>query len=412
MVRQYLIDSVAIVSSDPDIHLGVRSIIGRDVARSVMLFRTGAEIMQYLGDSESVGRCVAVVDASVSDIAPLNLVDAIRRTSPDVDLVVALESRDESLVQRAMLAGAHAAVQKDCSPEDLRTAIERVIFARSATRVTDHRSHRADHLEPSAATVLAVIGARGGAGRSTLSCLLAHVAASAGIDTALVDLDFQFGDLATLHGIDIGGTCTTENISPRDGEYSIRQAVVSDNLTLYWPPPGVERPDALGTSVSEIIARIAKCHSLAVLNTGTFSSYQHAEILSAAHQVVCVLDQTLIGIRSTVQMVATCRRIGIPTVGFEYVVNRWIPQGIGNRDIARALDAEQLRTVPDGGHEMRVGLDSGSISTVAEGNSEVAESVRLVLEDVAARAGLPLVGKITGRSKTRGRRRILGGARG
>lgn len=413
MFNSALLEAIAVVSADPDVQLGIRQLAPEGLARSTMLFRSGAELMRFLEDGRVPGRYIAIVDTHVADIAPLNLVDAVRRTAPDVGLVVVLDNASETLVQRAMLAGARAAVRKNSSISDMRTAVERVVSVHSDERAPNYPAATRQGNGPDA-PVLAVIGARGGAGRSTVSSLLAHLAAAAGVDTALVDLDLQFGDLSFLHGISSpaadSGCDATLSADAEVGALLGSAFKVADRLTLYSASGRSNLVEHAANHLSSSIGQLSANHSFVVLNTGAFWTLFHAELLSVSDQVACVLDQSVAGVRATMRMVALCERLGISTVGFEYIVNRWVPEGVSAREVSRALGVELVRTIPDGGLEARVGIDGGSIQRVALGESEIAEAARLVLEDIAARAGLSILRKPAGRGLAR-RARLLRGAR-
>lgn len=403
VVSAALVDVLAIVSSDPTPPLSSARLNGCGLARSVQLFRSGAELLKVLNFDPSLRGCIVLVDAVVEDIGPLNLVDAIRAVDPTVDTIVAMDHPDGGQVQRAMLAGARAAVQRDCSDSDLEVAMRRVVAARpmKASAPTLGVVGRSG-------SIVAVIGARGGAGKSTLATTLAYLAARGGVATALVDLDFQFGDLGllahdnpahTLPDMLAGlGATFTASMDDRRTAYGLS---LGENLTLYSGEPELGRAEAAFAQVGAGLRGLSQEHELLVVNTGAYWTLGHASLLDSADHVVCVTDQSVAGVRATRRLLATIGGVGIGPSRFSVVVNRTTPQGAHAHDLANALGIERVWMVPDGGREIAVALDSGSVEALIDSHSAYTPAVGAVLDDIAGRTGIAVHGMASMRSALR-----------
>lgn len=382
------VEIVAVVSSDSGLGLGSRELMTSNIARSVQLYRTGSELLDVIGLDPRFRGAVVVVDSKVDDIAPFNLVDALRTSGLGIDVVVALANDNADLVSRAMLAGARAAVRRECSDIDLELAIERVVAARP-----DLATHAAGTTSASAARglVVAFVGARGGAGRSTLASLLASLAARGGIDTGLLDLDLQFGDLSLLFGS--SSDASLYELTDCADDISIPEGfgrTVLENLTLYTPTPAPEAVELLAGRVGSAVAALAGRHKLLVVSTGAFWTLLHAELLESSDQVVCVLDHTVPGVRATAVLSQRLERLGVPRTRLLYVVNKVRSVGVNPKEVARALDVERVWTIPDGGPDVSLALDAGGVDLVADMKTPVTPAVSAVLDEVAMRESLPM----------------------
>lgn len=388
VVSEARIEIVAIVSSDPQVRLGSQSFMSTSIAKSVQLYRTGSELLRMLALDPRFAEAVVVVDSRIDDLAPLNLVDAIRSSGLGIDVVVALDSDSPELVQRAMLAGARAAVRRECSDDDLELAVRRVVAARPAQPGV--APQRAPVLSERGA-VVAVVGARGGAGRSTLSSLLASMSARAGIDTGLVDFDLQFGDLSLLFGASSDSSLylAAEEMARGEVPEGFGRSIL-ENLTLYTPDPAPEKSELLTGKVHAAIGALAERHRLLVVSTGAFWTLLHAELLESSDQVVCVLDQTVPGVKATSLLSELLDRAGMASARRLFVVNKARPSGVNPKEIARALGIDRVWVVPDGGPEVALAMDAGGVDLVSDMRSGVVPAVATVLDEIASRTALPM----------------------
>lgn len=388
MASKRQVEIVAIVSSDPYTRLGSGELMSSAVARSVQRYRSGAEVLRMVDLDPRFAGAVVVVDNRVDDIAPLNLVDALRSSAHDLDVIVALDGDSPELVKRAMLAGARAAVRRECSDADLELAIQRVIAARPSR--TSGRLDGAG-LHASRGAVISFVGARGGAGRSTLASLVAALAARGGVDTGLLDFDIQFGDLSLLFGAasdtslySVVGQIDSGGVPEGFGR------TLLENMTLYTPTPAPEKAELLSGKVHAAISALAGRHQMLVVSTGAFWTLLHSELLESSDQIVCVLDQTVPGVRATVTLSEHFDRLGLASARRLYVVNRVRPTGVNPKEISRALGIDRVWPVPDGGQDVALALDAGGVDLVADMKTSVIPAIASVLDEIAMRSAVPL----------------------
>lgn len=110
-------------------------------------------------------------------------------------ILVCAESSDLDL-RRAMRAGAREVVCRTAGPAELRAAVQSVHAEQQRRRSASPAEH------PALGKVVAVSGAKGGIGKTTLAVnLAAALAAETGERAVLLDLYTQFGDAALLLNI-------------------------------------------------------------------------------------------------------------------------------------------------------------------------------------------------------------------
>jgi len=391
-----MLDTLALVSSNPLSPLDVSHAAQDTLARAVQTFATGEECLKALSYQEQGSSCVVLVDTTIRDISPLNLIDALRHDYPDVLSILMADDPSPDLISRAMLAGARATLSSDLAASDLSGVLRRLAHVSQAIPLASGDARTTAGSAPTArrGTIVAVIGARGGAGKSTLSAALALLAARGDLDVALVDFDLQFGDLGFLFGDSQTYTLVDLAAALAGGAQRSRglSKPVQGGVNLYAPAPAPEQAEEVAGQARRLLAAIAAEHELVVVNTGGFWTLVHAELLDAADSALCVLDQTLVGARATKRLRELCVKLGIPPARLLYVVNR----ARNNRhlsvaDISVLLDGVPVRSIVDGGAKLTQILDTGNFEELmGSGRGAFAEQVALVLDDVALATGLTL----------------------
>jgi len=386
--------------------------------RLVHTFRNGSECLRALALDDPATRRLVIIDNLISDISPLNLCDAIRLAHPSLGIVVIAPVDDVEYVQRAMLAGARATISRQASTLELEDVIERVIEAAGGFTPGSSAQSIAAVSHVSSAyggseqrgIVVPVIGARGGAGRSTLSSALAYLAAQANIDTALVDFDLQFGDLSFLFDAtskaertQLGQQVTTEGtcdlseffaaltLGSKQGQNVHRNFCKSlaPNLWLYAPRAVPEKTEALAQALPAALDRLRQEHELLILNTGAYWTLLHGELLEHSDLALCVLDQTVVGVRATTELRDLCRRLGIPTSRLLFAMNRVRQSGLCPEEVAEVLSADKVFAVQDAGPELAMFFDSGQLEQVFQQGMLTAELLS-ILDEIAVRSDLNL----------------------
>ena len=129
---------------------------------------------------------VVLVDLDPLPDEVLPVAGALAMERPDLSVFAVSESSDGQLILSAMRTGIGEFLTKPIDVELLRLGLEKVAARRKDSRV-DGR-------------LITVIGSAGGVGATTVACNLAvELADLVGADkVALVDLDYRFGQVATL----------------------------------------------------------------------------------------------------------------------------------------------------------------------------------------------------------------------
>lgn len=197
---------------------------------------------------------------------------------------------------------------------------------------------------------IAVVSGSGGSGKSTIALCSALVYQEFGYKTLLLDADLQFGDMAYLLGRD--SALSIVDLIEEPGRIS--QVTSEDGLpALIASPEFVEQSELVMNHMAEIIEFVKDFFDVVVINTGSFWTEQHAQIIESVDKTLFVLDQRPSSVRSCSRALTLCSRCGIAIQSFAYALNFCTRHALLTPlDISCAMQGVSVQEIKDGGKEV------------------------------------------------------------
>jgi len=184
-------------------------------AREVLLGLDGIKIVAEVDEAALLGQAVQQfpVDIVLADLDPapeaiLPIVGDVAASNPGIAIFASSESTDGHLILKVIRLGIQEFLPKPLEPKSLSEAIEKVA------------SHRV--VQRPAGKLITIMGTAGGVGATMLTSNLAvELAALGSSDVTAVDLDYRYGQVATL--LDVEPTYTLADLSgsPEELEPSV-----------------------------------------------------------------------------------------------------------------------------------------------------------------------------------------------
>ena len=344
---------------------------------------------------------VLVLRESFADVTEAGFGERLASGSPATRVL--LMTSDESQPAAAWIAGA---VDESVEGAELVAAIR---MASEHVPDADHEKaapraagdgpeleppRREIRIQRGRATVIVAFSGKGGTGTSMVATNLAvALAETAGMRTALVDTDLQFGDAAgMLHvenhqlsvadlaqrGEGIDGPGLDAALAPGPAGVRVVRAPASPELA----------ETVTAASLRAIVRGVAKAHDFVVVDTPSQLDERVLECFELADRLLLITSYNLSAVRSTKATLLMLEALGVDRDRVEVVLNHTRPRvNYRREDIEKILGRGVLVDLP---HDPRVdaSVDAGTPIVLAEPASELSRALTaLALLFVPSEAG-------------------------
>jgi len=319
----------------------------------------------FLGQQSDV---VVVACNEYADRA-MHVVDRAVKQRPDRPVVVLAQASPNGILRQAFEAGADDMIALPQTPEDVRFTLEKVIARRKGNTAVSGRV---------TAPLVAVLGPKGGTGKTLVATNLSVALARRDMNVVLVDLDLQFGDIGLALGL-----------SPERTMYDLMKAgppFDHDKLErhLIKHASGVKvlvgptRPDqASAVSIDylrDVYAALRTMSDVVVVDTPPgFTPEVIATIdVSTAACVVGMLDS--LSLKNTKLGIETLDLMGYPNESISLVLNRADSRvGITHEDVSAIIGRTPDVMIPSD-REIPRSVNEGTPIVASKERSEAAKA--------------------------------------
>ncbi|WP_242614459.1 AAA family ATPase [Actinomadura roseirufa] len=250
-------------------------------------------------------------------LGPLPALDLIRELGvrhPHLPVVLIAEEATAETFGAAMAAGARGVISTEPTLSELHTRVESAAeWGRTMRRHFD--SSYQNPLPGRVGTLLAVAGAKGGTGATTIAVHLAVAASAAGRTVCLVDMDLQKGDVAgyldVVHRRSIIDLVAAAD--DLDGT-TLGEALFVHRLgphLLPAPAEGERAEDVPARAARQILAALRTRYAVVIVDCGAHISEPNAMAVELADRVIVAATPDLPALRGAKRLVRLWARLRI-----------------------------------------------------------------------------------------------------
>jgi len=316
----------------------------------------------------------------------------LRAAAPAVQLLLVLNHWRSSDLRETVRAGALDILRMPVADDTLVEAVTQAMETGAALAAAGARADdgEAGTREGGPGTVIAVVSASGGSGKTFLATNLAyHLQTAAQRRVCLVDLDLQFGELSTALRLkarhNIHDLLSTEDegddLGRRLEEHLERH---ESGIRVLAAPDDPELADAIeAVDVARVIEAARSQFDYVVVDTPTALTEAMLVALDQADQIFVLATLDLPSVRNLGTMMATLKKLKVPSTRITLLLNKvepdvgidvarveqYFPQGFSmvipyGREVNRSLNMGQpvLAYAPRG--EVSKALTAGLVATV------------------------------------------------
>jgi pilus assembly protein CpaE len=334
---------------------------------------------------------------------------ALRANAPGTQLILALDRWKGTSLRDTVRTGALDILRLPVTDDDLRDALEQAIAVDHPIvrrRGDDRRVGEDRGKESPEGTVIAVVSATGGCGKTFFATNLAyHLQSHGDRRTCLIDLDLQFGELATalrlrprhtIHDL-LSSEVEGDDLGLRLEEDLERH---ESGIRLLAAPDEPAQADAIDpTDVARVIEAARSRFDYVIVDTPAALSESVLVAVEQADQIFALATLDLPSVRNLGVMLSTLKKLNVPVERISLLLNKvepdvgidvdrveqYFPQGFSmvvpyGREVNRSLNMGQpvLAYAPRGevSRSLLAGLDRALMMGNDDGDGSAAPERR------------------------------------
>ncbi len=272
--------------------------------------RTSTEVLDLLAERDVV---VLIIDDEIGPVPALDLIREVGTNHPQIAVVLMAAASSPDAFAAAMGVGARGLLPVDPTVEEIESRLGPAAnWARSVRR---HLGSAADDVPGARGTMVAVAGAKGGVGTTTVALHGALLAARAKRDrrVCLVDFDLQAGDVGNL--LDVTHRRSVADLVDVADDLSV--AVLQDALfvhesglsMLLAPAEGERGEDVSAKAARRILGALKSRYDVVVVDVGSVMTAAATVAVEMADAVALVVTPDVLALKAAKRQMQLWERL-------------------------------------------------------------------------------------------------------
>jgi pilus assembly protein CpaE len=327
---------------------------------------------------------VIVLSPGVKEADALGFAEFVGRRAPASAVILVRDHAPAALITAAMRAGTRDVVDLSVGNDELRDGVERALAWSSSVRapVAVRSSEPARQ-----GTMVAVFSSKGGSGKTFVATSLAMAVAKRWrVDTAVVDLDLDMGDVYSYYGLEpklaVADLLALGDRNDRDSVIAAGTPV-AEHLWAYGAPPDPAAEAPAGEAVGKLLRAIRDRFAFTVVDATAEYSDQALAAFDLADTICLVAALDVVGVRHLAKALETLGLIGVSRDRIRVVLNRADSQvGLSAEQVERIMHFSVDAKIPSS-RLVPTGLNLGRPVYLDEPRSEIAAAIDALADLVA-----------------------------
>lgn len=265
---------------------------------------------------------VLILGPDVPVAEGLSLASRIDQSAPGTSIVLAVDSGTDVWLE-AMRAGVRDVLSPESEIPDIRLVIERASHAAQARR---KHSDPVTDAQVSQGRVIVVASPKGGTGKTTVATNLAvGLSSAAPHSTVLVDLDVQFGDVASALQLVPEHTLIEAVSEPAGQDSIVLKTMLTPHVSGLYALCGSDSPaagdDISGEQITSLLTQLAAEFRWVVVDTAPGLLEHTLAALDLATDIVLVSGMDVPSVRGMFKELQLLTELGLARANRHIVLN-------------------------------------------------------------------------------------------
>ncbi|MBG6179730.1 AAA family ATPase [Arthrobacter sp. CAN_A1] len=367
-------------------------------------FPSGAQaLMQQMPDPRMLDVLILGPGAPLEDA--LTLAGEFEVQHPEVSVLLVAQP-SPSLLLSAMRAGIRDIVEPSADVASLSVLLHRAVRSAAIRRRGLNSASTSEGSGGANGRVIAVISPKGGAGKTTIASNLAiGLAATAPHATVLLDLDLQFGDVASALSITPDHSVTDAVHGPARRDTMVLKSFLSAHPTGLFALCAPDLPGTAdqvsGDDVSHLLDQLASQYRYVIVDTSPGLSEHTLAALDKSTDFVFVSGMDVPSVRGLRKELDVLRELGLTPVSRHIVLNCADQRdGLSLADVETTLGTKVDLVIPPS-RSVRLSTNQGAPLLLSKRRDPATKALRRLLSRFAA----PTAPVASGRARHRGGKR-------
>jgi pilus assembly protein CpaE len=301
-------------------------------------FLNPAQALQQLTSRGGVAPDVLILGQDLDLESALKISQRFDDEHPEISIVLVAQPSPK-LWERALRAGVRDVLSVTAPDAEIREILDRV----GATAARRRANLAPDDAPARDARVITVVSPKGGSGKTTIATNLAVGLASASPgQTAMVDLDLQFGDVSS--GLQLMPDFSIANAVSSNGHLDatgLKAFLTTHDSGLYAlcaPPTPAEGEQITTAQVSKVLGLLEQEFKYLVIDTSAGLTEHTLAALEVSTDVVFVCSMDVPSVRGLRKVVEALDQLGMHAGQRHFVLNRADARvGLDTQDVAATI---------------------------------------------------------------------------
>lgn len=328
------------------------------------LFDAGSDLSEIFNALSSMQKSVFIVDISRDTKKYLDFISEVSSACPMCKIIAVSDSPSVELIVKVMRAGA-----KDF----LSAPVIKTEFYEILNKIYNKLSDGSDN--DSKSRVITVFSNKGGIGKTSIASNLAlELAKITKENVALVDLNFQFGDITTFLDLkpSFNISYVLENLEKMNSDLLLNTLERYKNTSLYVladPPVFKQAENITKSQISKLIQLLKNTFSYIVIDAESGFDGKTVTALDNSDLIFLVTIVNLPALRNCQRILDLFEKLGYDFDKTQIVVNRYMENDeITVEDVEKVLNKNVYWKIPNNYFTLMSAINKGV--SVAEVNPE------------------------------------------